>query len=66
MKSNSLVVCTCGGLQLNYPDTCNEIEFTGSIEPLLIDFIIPRTMLMHDHLRPLSCQRLKPPTTFTK
>jgi len=28
-------------------------------------FTLPRTKLVHDHLRPLSCQRLGPPTTFT-
>jgi len=52
MKSDSLVACTCGGLYC-------------STEPLPMSFTLPHTRLIHDHLRPLSCQRLGPFTTLT-
>ena len=50
MRSDTLVACICNGLY-------------GSAEPLPIGFTIPHTRLVHDHLRPLSCQRLGPPAT---
>jgi len=36
-----------------------------SAESLSMGFTIPRTRLVHDHLRLLSCQRLGPPATLT-
>ena len=46
-RSDSLVACTCGGLYY-------------SAESLLMDFTLPHTSLrlVHNHLEPLSCQRL--------
>jgi len=52
IRSNSLNVCTCGGLYY-------------SAEPLPMGFTLPRTRLAHDHLGSLSCQRLGPSTTLT-
>ena len=52
MKSDSLETCTCGGLYC-------------STKPLPMGFTLPHTRLVHDHLMPLSCQRLGPPTTLT-
>jgi len=55
-------------------NTCNEIRFTNvctcgglycSTEPMPMSFTLPHTRLVHDHLRPLSCQRLVPPATLT-
>ena len=36
-----------------------------AVEPLPMGFTLPRTKLAFKHLRPLSCQRLGPPTTLT-
>ena len=52
VKSDSLVACTCDGLYY-------------SVESLSMDFILPHTRLVHDHLRSLSCQKLGHPTTLT-
>jgi len=52
MKSDSLVACTCGGLYC-------------STEPLPMGFTVPHTRLVHDHLRPLSFQRIWSPATLT-
>ena len=49
---DSLDACTCGGLYC-------------STEPLPMGFILPRIRLAFNHLWPLSCQRLRPPTTLT-
>jgi len=47
-----LDACTCGGLYC-------------SVEPLPMGFTLPHTRLAFKRLRPLSCQRLGPPTTLT-
>jgi len=52
LRSDSLDTCTRGGLYC-------------SAEPLPMGFTLPRTRLTFKHLRPLSCQRLKPPATLT-
>jgi len=52
IRSDSLDVCTCGGLYC-------------SAEPLPMGFTLPQTMLSFKHLRPLSCERLGPPATLT-
>jgi len=61
-------------LWLNYPDTYNKIGFTGRLHlwwPLLLcraianGFHLPHTRLAFKHLRPLSCQRLRPIATLT-
>jgi len=36
-----------------------------SAKPFRMGFTLPRTRLIHDHLRPLSYLRLGPPTTFS-
>jgi len=51
MRMNSLVACTCGGLYC-------------FAEPLTMGFTLPRITLFHDHLSPLSCQRLRSPATL--
>jgi len=52
LRSDSLDVCTRGGLYC-------------SAEPLPMGFTLPHTRLTFKHLRPLSCQRLRPPATLT-
>jgi len=52
LRSDSMDACTRGGLYC-------------SAEPLPMGFTLPRTRLTFKHLRPLSCQRLKPPATLT-
>jgi len=52
MRSDSLVICTCGRLYF-------------SAEPSPMSFTLPRTRLVHDHLKSLSYQRLGPPDTLT-
>jgi len=52
LRSDSLDACTRGGLYY-------------SAEPLLMGFTLPHTRLAFKHLRPLSCQRLRPPATLT-
>jgi len=52
LRSDSLDACTCGGLYC-------------FAEPLPMGFTLPHTRLAFKRLRPLSCQRLGPPTTLT-
>jgi len=52
IKLDSLETCTCSSIYY-------------SAERLSMSFTIPHTRLVHDHLRPLSYQRLRPPTTLT-
>jgi len=46
-------------------DACTRGDLYCSTEPLPMSFTLPRTRLTFKHLRPLSCQRLRPPATLT-